>query len=225
MYGCSPARAEGPIRIAIIDTGVNKAQTNAPICDYGMSYTTVPEEDATDFDGHGTEVANVIDHYMPKVAKYCVIPFKIFDKKLGSSNDSVARAINTAITLKADIINLSISTDYYVTSEKLAIKRALDAGVILVIAAGNNGRSLDAKCNLYPACYDKRAIVVGYHGTMSNTGKIVDYIESGWAVKMYKTGPNGEKLYRQGSSFAAPRIVTRVASNLQTFKTRAKGGL
>ncbi len=102
--------------------------------------------------------------------------------------------------------------------EGLAVKLALNSNIVIVTAAGNDAVNLDVICNRFPACHDSRQIVVGYNSPNSNTGKIVDVITSGYAIDSY----GADHRLVTGSSFAAPRIVALVASNLNTFKNKLK---
>lgn len=212
MFSAINAQAR-PIRIAIIDTGVNQEQVFAPICDNGIHYTTYPEEGSTDINGHGTLVSQVLAKNMPTPLQYCIIPFKVFNSKMDSGPDYVANSINMAVLLKADIINLSLRSPDKLQSEIDAVKNAIESRIIIVAAAGNEGIDLNKKCNSYFACYDSRIIVVGFHSEKSNTGRVVDYVTEGTSV-------DGKK---QGSSFAAPRIVALIASNLETYKENLYG--
>lgn len=79
------------------------------------------------------------------------------DKGEGKVSD-VIRAIDYAINNGADIINLSFVSFNYSEALQEAIRRAHDAGLIIVAAAGNDqasgeGYNID-KTPIYPACYD-----------------------------------------------------------------------
>lgn len=215
---CSPARAE--VRIAVVDTGLDAPKVNVKVCQ-NSAKNYVADEGSEDPIGHGTEVVNIISKTMPTPLDYCIIPIKIFNKDSSTDMTTVANAIRYAVEQKADIINLSFSGEGNNISEFLAVKFALDSNILLVIAAGNEGKNLDENCNWYPVCHDGRAIVVGYNDSLSNFGAIVDTVTNGNAIDLTAT-VNGKKYIRSGSSFAAPRIVSLVAANLSTFKTKLK---
>lgn len=75
--------------------------------------------------------------------------------KEGESNKEDPRytveAIDDAIARKVDIINLSQAMSYGTPEYAAAIKRALDAGIVVVAAAGNADQGLDGPA--YPASY------------------------------------------------------------------------
>jgi subtilisin family serine protease len=87
-----------------------------------------------------------------------LMPLKVLDDNGTGDSGDVLRAIDYAIANHADIINLSFVGEDYSQGLDEAIKRAYDAGIIVVAAAGNNSldtadESLDKK-PLYPICLD-----------------------------------------------------------------------
>lgn len=86
-----------------------------------------------------------------------IMPLKVLDDKGEGNTFNVVRAIDYAIANGADIINLSFTGFDFSQSLNEAVKRAKDAGLIVVAAAGNeeggNGHFLD-KTPMYPACND-----------------------------------------------------------------------
>ncbi|MEA3463651.1 MAG: S8 family serine peptidase [Patescibacteria group bacterium] len=87
-----------------------------------------------------------------------LMPLKVLDDKGEGSTNKVIKAIDYAITNGADIINFSFIGFGFSQSLHDAIKRAYDAGIIIVAAAGNEqgeggGYFLD-DTPMYPACHD-----------------------------------------------------------------------
>jgi hypothetical protein len=87
-----------------------------------------------------------------------IMPLKVLDDKGEGTVASVIKGIDYAINNGADIINLSFVGDGFSQALDDAIRRAYNAGIIVVAAAGNEekdgaGRSLD-DAPLYPACND-----------------------------------------------------------------------
>ena len=90
-----------------------------------------------------------------------LMPLKILNDKGEGSASNVIKAIDYAVANGAHIINLSFVGFGYSYGMDEAIKRAYDAGVIVVAAAGNeaNTNSSDVYLNnkpLYPVCLDGR---------------------------------------------------------------------
>ena len=65
----------------------------------------------------------------------------------------IAEAIEWAVDNGAEVINLSLTTDPTPALER-AIDYALDEGVVVVAAAGNDGGSDGNEQTAYPAAYD-----------------------------------------------------------------------
>ncbi|MBU2263726.1 S8 family serine peptidase [Patescibacteria group bacterium] len=87
-----------------------------------------------------------------------IMPLKVLDDKGDGSVSKVLKAVDYAIANGANIINLSFVGFGYSKSLDDAIKRAYDAGVIVVAAGGNevghgNGYYLD-QTPMYPVCLD-----------------------------------------------------------------------
>lgn len=87
-----------------------------------------------------------------------LMPLKVLDDKGEGSSSIVIKAVDYAVANGAYIINLSFVGFGYSRSLAEAIKRAYDAGVIVVAAGGNeigqgDGYNLDIK-PMYPACLD-----------------------------------------------------------------------
>ncbi len=87
-----------------------------------------------------------------------LMPLKVLNDKGEGDTNKVIKAIDYAIQNGADIINLSFVGFGFSQSLDNAIKRAYDAGVIIVAAAGNEqgegeGYFLD-QTPMYPACHD-----------------------------------------------------------------------
>ncbi len=114
---------------------------------------------------HGTIVAGVAAASGNNAAGVAGVAWKakimalkvLGDAGEGNSNN-VVKAIDYAIANGADVINLSFTGFGFSQSLDDAIKRAYDAGIIVVAAAGNEegdegGYSLD-KTPMYPACND-----------------------------------------------------------------------
>jgi thermitase len=102
-------------------------------------------------DGHGTHVLGIsgansgngigVSSVAPG-AMY--IPVRVLGNDGSGSSDGVARGIDFAVARGADVINLSLGDQLGAVSDSgsnfaQAIDRALDAGVVVVAAAGNSG--------------------------------------------------------------------------------------
>lgn len=87
-----------------------------------------------------------------------IMPLKILDDKGEGSASNVIKGIDYAIANGANVINFSFVGFGYSRSLEDAVRRAHEAGIIMVAAAGNDqnggdGNSL-SQTPMYPVCYD-----------------------------------------------------------------------
>ena len=154
----------------------------------------------------------------------------------GDEHDKdIALAIRYAVDNGAQIINMSFGKSYSPEKKWVdeAVAYAAAKDVLLIHAAGNDGKNLDTSYN-YPTSKfidDKRAsnwITVGASGDpvaggitagFSNYGKLeVDVFAPG--VKIYSTVPGGNTYqFLQGTSMASPVVAGLAALLLEYFPT------
>ncbi len=138
------------ITIAVIDTGVDYNHPDL----FGLGeqgkviggYDYI-DKDSTPIDtsGHGTEVAGIIaaDGQLKGIApKSKILAYRVSDDGNSVSSDLIIKAIEQAIVDGADIINISLGINR--TNQKIdnAVNKAIDQGILVVTAAGNNGPEL-----------------------------------------------------------------------------------
>ena len=87
-----------------------------------------------------------------------IMPLRVLTNQGEGTVYDVVRAIDYAIDKKVDIINLSFIGSEESVYLRSALKRALDAGIVVVTASGNNeagmrGYDLGEK-PVYPACFN-----------------------------------------------------------------------
>jgi subtilisin family serine protease len=230
------------IVVATLDTGIRCTHedlapniwTNAVLGGYGwnaLAGTTVPADD----EGHGSLVAGVLGAVgnngkgVVGVAwNVKIMACKCFNsQRIGYDSDIVA-CMEFARTNGARIINASLGA-YGSGSLSLsnAIWNAQQVGIIVVAAAGNDGRDIDAN-PYYPACYGIDNIVtVGFTtrndtlDSRSNYGATsVDLAAPG--ASMYSTFFTADNAYLggsylYGSSLAAPYVTGTFALMLAKY--------
>jgi minor extracellular serine protease Vpr len=138
------------IKIAVIDTGVD--YNHPDLFGLGKDGKVIGGYDFVDNDntpidtnGHGTEVAGVIaaDGQLKGVApKSKILAYRVSENGESVSSDLIIKAIEQAVLDGADIINISLGVN--VTNKKIddAVNKAVENGVLVVTAAGNNGPDL-----------------------------------------------------------------------------------
>jgi len=139
------------IKIAVIDTGVD---FNHPdLFGWGSDGKVIggynfiqPDQLPMDTNGHGTKVAGVIaaDGNIFGVApKAKILAYKVSEDGEGVSSELISGAIQKAIEDEADIINISLGVNRTNSKIDNAINHALDNGIFVVTAAGNDGPELE----------------------------------------------------------------------------------
>lgn len=206
------------ITVCVLDTGVDATHPGLK----GRIKEGIQKATYTDSNGHGTHVAGI-------VAK-CTEGLNIRILPIEGVGDwsLAANGTKLAVSKGAKVINMSFGTTYYgqkpiredcYEAFHDAIEMAMDAGVSIVTAAGNNGDT-DLSIEDYYECpahfgikdgiitvanvneSQKRAWDSGY-------GAAVDLAAPG--VLIYSTYLNHSYAYMTGTSMAAPHITAIVA--------------
>jgi subtilisin family serine protease len=163
------------IKVAVIDTGFDfdsNWKSKKSIMDEDGNILRKPKlckEGHVDFTGkglkdnygHGTHVAGIIAKFAGD-SDYCLVIMKYMDVPGGKNNDAMYNtisAINMAIASRVDIINYSGGGNVRSDLECIFIKRALDVGIKVVAAAGNESNNINSK-PFYPAMCDDRVTAV-----------------------------------------------------------------
>ena len=155
------------LTIAVIDSGIDGSLPN--LCKFGhKSFVKTLPNPLVDENGHGTHVAGLINS-TAGIGNYCIVAIKFYDPSAtGWANlGSILKAVQYAINIKVDFINISGGGPEFNLKERNLILKALNNKITVVTAAGNENDDLDKECNYFPACYDPRIIMVGNLRTTS----------------------------------------------------------
>ncbi|HEX9224519.1 MAG TPA: S8 family peptidase, partial [Candidatus Acidoferrales bacterium] len=200
------------VGVAVIDSGVYPVGDlywyNPLTGAYGLrivySQSFVPgTTDASDYYGHGTHVAGIVasagwfswgNHYTHTFKGIApnanLINLRALDQNGAGTDSSVIAAIQAAISLKSTynirVINLSLGRQVYesYTLDPLcqAVEAAWNAGIVVVAAAGNQGRNNSADTDGYGTIAapgnDPYVITVGAMKTASTPTRTDDTIAS-----------------------------------------------
>lgn len=95
-----------------------------------------------------------------------VMPIRMLDAVGSGSSTEAIEAVEYAVAMGADVINLSFAGDSDDTRLRDAVRDAYRAGVVVVAAMGNEDRDTDRR-PVYPACYfsDTEDWVIGVGST------------------------------------------------------------
>ena len=132
-------RAARPVRVAVVDSGVNPSHPHVGRLAGGVA--VVPRsagDDYVDRVGHGTAVTAAIQERAPGADVFVV---KVFDRTLSASIDTLIAGIDAAWRRGADLVNLSLGTanPAHAAALRAAADRAAAAGALIVSAGRDSG--------------------------------------------------------------------------------------
>lgn len=207
------------VTVAIIDTGVNCNHSDlSGNCVSGYDFVN-NDNDPNDDHGHGTHVAGIAAALTDNARGIAatgwaarIMPMKALDRTGNGSHSAIANSIVWATDRGADVINMSLGGPFTSSTLSQATAYAIDRGVTLVAASGNQNSSNP----IYPAAYPN---VIGVGATtqtdtrasFSNYGTFVDVSAPGVAI--LSTVRDGGYQAWHGTSMASP-IVAGVAALL-----------
>ncbi|MDF0726053.1 S8 family peptidase [Cytobacillus sp. S13-E01] len=220
MAQASNLAGDHKVKVAVIDTGIDVDHPelkNKIVKNYNI--LNPMQKGAVDV--HGTHVAGIIaaekDNGLggyginPNVD---IVSIDVFSRSWSSSDFTVADGILKAIDEKVQVINMSLGSSYASPIIEDAVKKAVDAGIIIVAAAGNSG--LDMKN--YPAAFEG-VISVGATNAQnklaefSSFGSFVDVVAPGEDIyaPVFDVDKQSSFTELSGTSMATP-IVAGVVS-------------
>jgi serine protease AprX len=139
------------IVVAVIDTGIDKNHPDL----YGkvLAETNFVEDEPTtdDLYGHGTHCAGIIagtgeasgGRYRGVAPGATLMNVRVLDSEGSGYLSDVIAGIEWAVDNGADVISISLggshSGDVYAKPDCMAVDAAMDAGVVVCVAAGNSG--------------------------------------------------------------------------------------
>jgi subtilisin len=246
LYGALPATAGNGVSVAIIDSGVDG--THPDLANVTGGENCVTDEILADpaakanwrpslVEGeHGTHVAGTVAARPAAQGFRGVAPgatlrsYRVFpDSGGGGSNYDIAKAIDRAVADQCHIINMSLGGGAADDLTRSAIQRAVNAGVLVVCAAGNDDRSPVSYPAAFPECTAVSAMgrrgsfpsesggtadVAKPRGTsngddfvaaFSNFGPQIDV--TGPGVEIVSTLPGGHYGPMSGTSMATPAVA------------------
>lgn len=162
----NPAPVGQGVVVAVVDSGVDRAHPD--LAGRVLNGPDFVDEDSASDDGqgHGTHLAGIISATAGNgiggagVAPAAqILAVRVLNDRNSGTAFGVARGIDAAIAAGADVINLSLNwsqPDENLSRVTAAMQRAADAGIVVVVAAGN-----DARSHCEQPFLEKRTLCVG----------------------------------------------------------------
>ncbi|WP_294742139.1 S8 family peptidase [uncultured Exiguobacterium sp.] len=200
------SRGKSDIRVAIIDDAIDTKHREFK----DVIYKTTTISGIRKPDDHGTHVAGIVGAredgkgIVGVASGVKLIGADVFDGDFAASID-IGDGILYAIAQGADIINLSLGQYEFDPYMEAAIKKAEAKNILVVGAAGNDGRNKV----LFPGSMSQ-VVAVGAVGTLgrastfSNYGKGLNIMAPGEGI--YSTIVGNKYGYLDGTSMATPVV-------------------
>jgi thermitase len=232
------------IVVAVIDTGIDKTHSdlmgnlwknaNGEIGYNYIAGNALPVDD----NGHGTFVAGQIAGVCNNGIGICgvagyrtkVMAIKVLDASGSGTYTDIVNGINFAIQNGAKVINMSLAGTATSTSVRDAVISAVDAGIFVAAAAGNDNKQLSTTNVTVPALYAKDISgfmsvgsidsVTFARSSFSNFGTTTVEIGAPGSNGIYSTAMGGSYSTLQGTSMASPMVAGAGALALGLTKSR-----
>jgi subtilisin len=204
------------VKVAFMDTGVALNHPDLKAGIKGGINILNPSKPPNDDNGHGTHVAGIIGARQNSIGVTGVAPeadlyaVKTFDSNGEANLSDIVDGLQWCLDQNIILVNLSFGMlkDHRLLGTM--VRKATAGGLIMVCAAGNEGRGKQGDTVLYPARYPE-TIAVSASNTddtiadFSSKGPQVDYIAPG--ADILSTTLKGRYSTLSGTSFAAPHVT------------------
>ncbi len=209
------------VKVAVLDSGVVSAHSDLQIQENINKVTGA--NSAEDGHGHGTHVAGIIGARVnngkggagiaPEAEIYNI---RVMNSSGSGTDADIIAGLSAAVERDVDIINMSLGGPGYNGIYQAKINEAYEAGIAVIVSAGNDGVS---SIN-YPACYD-HVICVAATDTDNNRA---DFSTFGAWVDLSAPGDHILSTYKSsyafmsGTSQACPVISGEAAVLLGAYE-------
>jgi subtilisin family serine protease len=206
-----------------VDDNNKDDDKNGYVDDYYGINLVAGKGSGEDDEGHGTHVSGIIAGHGNNDlggAGLCwsgsIMPVKFMNSQGKGSTSNAILGIDYAVHEGAKVINCSFGSSSKSSSLQDAVDSAQDKGVLMVIAAGNNGESIDTAPE-YPAAFTNGNIITV--AAVTDTGALASF--SNFGAKLVDLGAPGDNIistyptstYKvlSGTSMATPMVSAAAA--------------
>jgi len=209
-YSIAGGAVEGQgqgIVVAIVDSGIEEHALLDATAITEMDFTGDGHQQAS----HGTAVASIVAGRQGVAPQAELLSVRVLDKNGEGSGFDLAAAIIESVDFGAQIINMSLGVYEDIPVLREAVGYAQAKGVVLVAAAGNDGRGVLP----YPAAYSGVLAVTAVDATgrqaiFPNRSKQIDVAAPGVGIEV--AAEDGGHSFFSGTSAAAPFISGTLAT-------------
>lgn len=203
------------VKVAILDTGIDLDHPDLQV--YGGTNFVTPGASYDDDNGHGTHCAGIVAALNNTLGVVGVAPganlyaVKVLDSGGSGSYTGIAQGIEWAVANGMKVISMSLGGSQTSDTLQLACDTAYANGVVVVAAAGNEGKKNTSRDNVsYPAKYESVIAVAAtdiddVRASFSSTGPAVEVAAPG--VSIYSTYFDGSYTTMSGTSMACPHVA------------------
>lgn len=229
------------VTIAIVDTGIDASHADLQGA-HVVAWADLAAGKPAPYDdeGHGTHVAALVAGQGPLrggAPGVDLIVVKVFDSRGNATDQRVADGIQFAVDHGAKVIGLSLGGGSFPilgTASENAAKSAVDRGVLVVAAAGNEGPSngdvaapADVQGVIAVAAVDEGLRVADFSDRGSDVSPLVGGLGlprqapdqkpeiAAPGVRITSAWPGGGYAVASGTSMAVPFVVSSLALMLQ----------